>query len=371
MRARHLHVLIILFLLAPGAPCLFSAHPAQAQTAADTGDTVSPERIRSTWGKALNPSNQVPAQGFKAIYFDRRTPRTVVFQETVNSIAIKYAWHDFHNIESPNFAAYWVGRLSFSAGETKEISVSQSWAKSRIFIDGESVFDKANTQGSFNYDFTPGEHIIEVEYINNWHTTEYKVTIQDNARIWTKAEVTEFFRTNSNPLAQVYYAGVYESGAKDTSLKLSLPRTDKPVILLLSSYEAIDWRIASPGNVQAVVLSSYAPGSRISGIEVKNLFHLKEWDGVYRPTADCNCTAGTYHCENRTDLNDVADEVRRIVGLDLSGYALKYSAEALSVRPYDQALRQQIELSKAASLEAKKACTSDPNPNFDELMLRR
>lgn len=371
MRARHLHFLILLLSLVLGATCLLSTRPTQAQIAAGTGDTVSPDRIRSTWGKALNPSNQVPAHGFRAIYFDRRSPHDVVFQESVDGIAIHYAYNEFHNIDSPNFAAYWVGRLSFSEREIKNISVSQSWAKSRIFIDGEIAFDKANTNDSFTYDFAPGEHIIEVEYINNWHTTEYKVTIQDTARIWTKDEVAAFFRTNGDRSAQVYYAGVYESGAKDTSLRLLLPQTGKPVILLLSSYEAIDWKITSPDNVQAVVLSSYTPGSRVSGVEAKNLIQLKEWSGIYRPTADCSCIRGTFHCESRTDLNDIANEAQQMVGLDLAGYALKYSAEALSVQLYDQALRRQIEQSKAASVEAQKACTSDPNPNFDELMLRR
>lgn len=372
MRARHLRFLILLLSLALGAPCLFSARPAQAQTAADTADAVSPERIRSTWGKALNPSNQVPANGFKAIYFDRRSPRDIVFQETVDSIAIKYAWHDFHNIDSPNFAAYWVGRLSFTAGETKEISVSQSWAKSRIFIDGKIVFDKANTKGSFTYDFTPGEHLIEVEYINNWHTTEYKVTIQDDVSTWTKDDVAAYFRTNGKEPAQVYYAGVYESDTKDSTLSLSLPRAGKPIILWLSSYEAIDWRIAARDDVKAIVLSSYAPGSRVSGVDAGQLIHLERWEGIYSPMAKCDCAAaGIFHCEDRTDLNDVADQLRAVTGSELAGYAMKYSAETLSMRPYDQAIRQQIAARRVANADMQKQCLRKTNPDFDELMLRR
>ncbi|PKR87899.1 hypothetical protein CXZ10_17390 [Pleomorphomonas diazotrophica] len=370
MRARHLFSLALLLSLAFGASCPFSALSAQAQTVGDAGNVVGPDRIRSTWGKALNPSHQVPANGFKAIYIDRRNPRTIVFQENVDSIAINYAWNDFHNIESPNFAAYWVGRLNYSAPTTKKISVSQGWAKSRIFIDGEMVFDDAD-ETSFVHNFTPGEHVIEVEYINNWHTTEYKVTIEDNAKSWTKAEVAEFFRTNGDRSAHVYYAGIYESGAKGMSLKLSPPQEGKPVILWLSSYAAVDWRIASEDNVLAVVLSSHAPGSTVSGTKVNNLIHLKEWEGTYTPTPDCSCVQGLFHCEGQGDLNAIADDLRKITGLELSGYTVTYKAEALSMQPYDQGTRRQIEEGKAANTAKQKACTSDPNPDFDKLMLRR
>lgn len=363
---------IILLALVLGVLPEISPTPSQAQTAPDAGDAVSSDRTTSSWGKTLNPSGEVPSSGFKAIYFDRDAPRTIVFQETVDSIAIKYAWRDFHNIDSPKFAAYWAGRLTFSAPTTRQISVSQGWAKSRIFIDGKIVFDKANTEGSFTYDFTPGDHIIEVNYINNWHTTEYKVTIQDDVRTWTKDDVAAYFRTNGKEPAQVYYAGIYESDTKDSSVKLSLPRSDKPIILWLSSYEAIDWRVAAQDGVKAIVLSSYAPGSRVSGVDAGQLIHLKRWEGIYSPMAKCDCAAaGIFHCEDRTDLNDIADELRTVTGSELTGYALKYSAETLSMRPYDQAIRQQVAARKVANADMQKQCVRKANPDFDELMLRR
>ena len=129
----------------------------------------------------------------------------------------------FHQINSPNFAAYWVGKLSFSAPATKQFSVSQSWAKSRIFVDGVVVFDASNQSETFTHEFSPGEHVIEVEHINNWHTVEYKVTIEDVVDKLTESQLKDRLAASSAKPANVYYVGLYESGRKDSSVDVAVP----------------------------------------------------------------------------------------------------------------------------------------------------
>ena len=287
--------------------------------------------VRSPWGQRLNPSGTIPACGFRAVYFNRTSPRAAVFEEAVDSIAIRYAWDNFHGIDSRNFGAYWVGRIHFDAATTKQFSVSQGWAKSRILIDGKVVFDKTNTSGSFIHEFTPGDHLIEVEYSNNWHTVKYKVTIEDEITLLTEDQVAAYFRDHEAGAANLYFVGLYESAAKDAIVDVALPRTGKPVVLWLSSYEAIDWRISSSDTIDAVVISSYSPGSRASGAAAARVLHQRGWSGVTAIATRCNCDSGHFLCEDGTNLADVEDRLAKVTKLALSGYAAQYSAATVSV----------------------------------------
>ena len=353
-------VLVMLAIAAGASPL--------ASSEGETAQTQSPGEIRSSWGKRLNPTGDIPSSGYRAFYFERNSPSKVVFQEDVDSIAIKYAWADFHEIDSPNFGAYWVGKLHFASAATKQFSVSQSWAKSRIFIDGAVVFDASNEGKTFTRGFAPGDHVVEIEFINNWHTVEYKVTIEDVVEKLDEDALASLLRSQDGKFAGVYYVGLYESARKDTSVDVTMSRTDAPVILWLTSYEAIDWSIVSlhPGSI--VIVSSYAPGSRVRGPDVGQVYHSRESWGLYGLSKQCSCVAGNFHCEGDQDLNDVADKLRSATGVPLSGYASEYSASAPTVRPYDSDLSLQILAQREADQTAQNQCVRKANPDFDKLM---
>ena len=328
----------------------------------------SDDATRSSWGKRLNPTGEMPDSGFRAFYFDRNHPNKVVFQEDVESIAIKYAWDEFHKIDSPSFGAYWVGRLHFDSETTKQVSVSQSWAKSRIWIDGAVVFDQSNDRQAFTHSFSPGDHVIEVEFINNWHTVEYKVTVQDEVENLTEEQLGRWLKAQEGKFAGVYYVGLYESARKDTSVDVKVPPTDVPIILWLTSYEAIDWNILSlhPGSI--VIVSSYAPGSRARGVQHGQVQHSEVSWGIYRTTSECGCVAGNFHCEGSRDLNDVANKLLSVTGVPLSGYAAEYSGSAPVIRPYDAAMTLRISTQREADRKAQNECRRKANPDFDTLM---
>jgi hypothetical protein len=334
----------------------------------ETTQALSPGEVRSSWGKRLNPTGVIPSDGFRAFYFDRNDPTKVVFQEDVEGIAIKYALAEFHKIDSPNFGAYWVGMLNFASAETKQFSVSQSWAKSRIFIDGAVVFDGGNDGKTFTHSFTPGDHVVEVEFINNWHTVEYKVTIEDVVEKLDDVALASRLKSQDGKFGGVYYVGLYESSRKDTSVDVTISQTDGPIILWLTSYEAIDWNIVSlnPGSI--VVVSSYAPGSRVRGPDIKQVYHSQGSRGLYGLSKQCSCVAGTFHCEGDQDLNDVAERLLSATGVPLSGYATEYSASALTVQPYDSALSLRISAQRDADRVARDQCVRKANPDFDKMM---
>jgi hypothetical protein len=334
----------------------------------DMGETIAPEKIHSSWGKRLDPRGAIPNSGFKAFYFSGDNPGRVVFEENVDSIAIKYAWAEFHHINSPQFGAYWVGKLKFSRPVTRQISVSQSWAKSRILIDGEIVFDESNDSRTFSHDFSKGEHVMEVEFINNWHTVEYKVTVDDRVDTIEDSQVSEYIADNGKYPPNLYYVGLYESASRDTSVNVTLPYTGKPVALWLTSYEAIDWNIISSDQVSSVIVSSYAPGTRVRGTHVSRVARIGRAMGVHSETRRCSCAGGTFHCEDEQDLEDVARALRSVTNMELTGYAVKYSASELAISPYGRDDERRILDQRAASEAARKVCVGNANPNFDKLM---
>jgi hypothetical protein len=355
---------LLLILLAAMALLSASSHVWGSRVAS----THEPDRVRSSWGKRLNPTGAIPDSGFKAIYFDRDNPGHVVFEENVESIAIKYALADFHRIKSENFAGYWIGKLNFAEQTTQQISVSQSWAKSRIIINGKIVFDQNSRSETFTHSFSPGEHVVEVEYINNWHTVEYKVTIEDVGNKLTEAELAGHLHAQKARRANLYYVGLYESARKDTSVDVAVPPRRKPVVLWLTSYEAIDWNIGPLGPGSTVIVSSYAPGSRVRGPEASQVVRLDRAWGIHSETKRCTCAAGIYHCEASQDLEDVAQKLRAATNLQLSGYAMAYSASALAIRPYDGDVSRRILEQRTLSAAAEQQCRLQANPDFDTLM---
>lgn len=361
-------ILFLAILIAPMASGLFKGVIDSPPQYHDMGETMEPEKIHSSWGKQLDPSGAIPNNGFKAFYFSRDNPGTAVFQENVESIAIKYAWADFHRINSPQFGAYWVGKLKFSSPVTKQISVSQSWAKSRILIDGEIVFDESNSSKTFSHEFSSGEHVMEVEFINNWHTVEYKVTVDDAVDTIEESQVSEYISGGGKIPSKLYYVGLYESASKDTSVNVTLPRTGKSVVLWLTSYEAVDWNIESPDKVSTVIVSSYAPGSRVRGASVARVVRVGRALGIHSETKRCSCVAGDFHCEDHQDLEDVAQKLRSMTNMELTGYAMKYSASELSIQPYGQDVMRRVLDQRAATEAAQKACVGNANPDFDHMM---
>ena len=288
----------------------------------------------------------------------------IAFQEPTSSIAINYAYSEFHEIDSPNFGAYWVGKLNFDSDVKKQIDISQRWAHSRIIIDGKLVFDKANESASLTYDFSAGEHVIEVEHFNNWHTVEFKVTVTDVVSYTTEDAIAAYFQQNKLEAAEVYYVGVYESSAQDVTIHVDLPETKKPAVLWLDSYHAVDWILDGPsGGIYAVVLSSYSPGARVTGKKIDHRFDLKSWVGVHNETMRCSCMSQFFHCEDKRDIFSIAKGLHDVTGNELTAYAVNYSAERLAISPYDDNVIERVRRQRVSNAKMQSVCKRNRDEN--------
>lgn len=328
-------------------------------------------QANSSWGKEFNPSKDVPEQGFSAYYFNSNQPTKVISHEQVESISINYAWNDFHNIKSEDFAGYWVGRINIDKPQVMNIAISQSRAKTRLIIDGAVVFE-GTSKKEIPIQFEKGEHIVEVEHINNWHTTEFAVTFLVHREKLSDSELKKRLVDSIKEEYEVYFAGVYESASRDLSTRLDIQQTEKPIVLFLSSYSAVKWFISNPYRVdiKAIIYGSHKPGVEVKGDLPDSALLLQAGGriGSYNTERKCTCRAGHFHCEGSGMLN-TKSRLERITGKVLTGFTGKYSASVLKVPQLivDKPFLQAQEDNKRQIEQLRKECQQQSDPNFDDM----
>ncbi|MEM7636693.1 MAG: hypothetical protein AAF299_19155 [Pseudomonadota bacterium] len=352
----------ILFLIVMA--CAISL-PFVLQLSPDEGSIVATDETpASTWVTERNPSGDVPASGFKAMYFSRADPDKLVFEETVPDIAIQYSRSELKGIESAGFMGYWVGRLNFDTPTTRQISVSESHAKSVIRINGKTVYESKKQKKDFTHSFAAGEHFIEVEHDNYWHTVGYKVTIQEKIRYLTEGEVKSYLVNSNQRSTQLYYVGLYDSSAQDATVEVELPETDRPIVLWLNSHSPIDWKLPADQKVSTVILGSRVTGSRVYGNAIKRVLHTKAHIGVSNKSITCTCSGigkPHFHCEYKRDLTDAAKRLLALTGSRLDGYAVTYDADRVKITAYDETVEAEIFAQQRLNEKAKRQCLSGTN----------
>ena len=329
------------------------------------------KKAESTWGDYLNPNGKLPTKGFLAFYINTNEPRKLIFNEAVDDIAINYAWDQFHGIKSEDFGAYWVGNLDFKQKEIMRFAISQSWAKARILIDGAVLYEGGGDK-ELLFSFEPGVHRIEVEYVNNWHTTEFRVNINAQVSYLSEAEIKNRLKSNLLSDFEVYYAGVYESSAKDLTTTLNLEKTSRPILLVLSSYSPVNWHISNPFEVdiRGIVYGSHKPGSTLAGQipESVLMFPAKTRIGSYDVSPKCSCSAGGFHCEGGTMITTVK-ALQALTEMPLSGFSGKYSAASLrlpEIKVNDRYL-QEVNTKIKKTDEDRTACNAKNDPSFEKM----
>lgn len=224
--------------------------------------TVEITRESNPWNDEGLPVNQ-----FRAEYYDDRSPNTVVYSEVVDRACLNYCWGEFHNIDSENFKGVWAGEFTFDKDTVKTLQVAQSWAKTTVLVDGEVVISETNTKISMPYTFEKGSHIVRVIHESNYFSTGFAFTMNDPARVWEKGMIEGKLNSLMDNNTVIYHAGVYDSVNFYQNTDVTVLPTDKSVILFLTSYCPVDWRLKNPDkvNIKAIVYSGHEPGSEVTG----------------------------------------------------------------------------------------------------------
>lgn len=329
---------------------------------------------QKSWGAVLNPTGEVPHQGFMAYYLNTKSPTQVIFQEPVTDISINYPWDQFHGIPSQDFGAYWVGSLECVEAQSKQLAISQSWSKARVLLDGRLVYEGKRSK-SLPFPCSKGRHTLEVEYINNWHTTTFSARIIEDRPQLTGEELRQALQDSQLAASEINVVSVYESKRKDMSLDLRLQKTARPQILMLFSYDPVRWTIINPDRqaLAAIVLHSFAPGAQVRG-EIQPQTRLLELAGrTIRPyfskEISCSCVAGHFHCDQQGPLEALA-ALENLLGRPINGLNTTYGGDSLVIPEVrlSPGIRRQWQEKKREMLEQQQACGQENDPDFNSLM---
>lgn len=344
------------------------------QLAAPPGNGIDNYPLaQNTWGDTLNPTNQMPTSGFDVYYINTNQPTQVIARSHSNRIAINYAWADFYGIPSEDFGGYWVGKLNVPTTALYQFAIDQSWAKTRIIIDRRVIFEGGG-KDTPTIELSAGTHTLEVEYINNWHTTGFQLTVETIKPVYTPTDLTAAVAGLNLPANTVVYAvGVYESRNADNRISLQAPATGLPYLLMLSSYNAVNWEVSGRSPV-AVIYNQSKQGSTVGASGQPPIL---AWEGSinYSTTQDtlpsCHCVGGRFHCESDADdLSTLNNNVRQWTGFPLVGVSGKYGATALIIP--EKILNQQTiaaSQNKQRQIDAQRqACTDEQRKGFEQIM---
>lgn len=293
-------------------------------------------KAESSWGKHLNPNNHIPDTGFDAYYLNSNNLKTIVAKENVPHIAINYAYQDFHRIDSENFSAYWVGKLRVPKDASYQFSVDLSWAQVRIVLNGHVILNAKNNAPNRAVYLPAGDYTMEVQYSNHWHTVGFQVKATPvDLSVPTHDLPRALEKLNPPANTVVYLASVYESNHKNNQITLKAHQINRPYILILDSYHAVNWQatdlpkpiaIVQTGNISSHI---HATGNPPIVLSRESFDHYT--DEVKDIANSCSCTFGRFSCSENRNLGFIAKKIRQQTGFPLVGVSGIYEAETLTV----------------------------------------
>ena len=290
--------------------------------------TVANANDAQKWASEITAGKQIPTGKFLAFYLNKDDSKNVVFSETVENINLNFAYDEFHKIPSQNFIAYWVGNFDFKQDAQQMILADFSQANLRISVDGEQIFDSENAGGkALMHKFNKGRHKIEVWFVNDWHTTSLLVDFKDEPKFHKQSEVITKLKGQK---FDIWLAAVYESGAQDNKVVVTLDKSQKPLVVMLSSYRAVRWEVSNPHGNKILAALVFNPRSSINLKE--NVYFMDDYGYDEDTEIKCHCLNGgsNFHCAGG-DISSKNERVKKEFGQDLGGFSGSYSPTAINL----------------------------------------
>lgn len=202
---------------------------------------------------ALPISSTLPDNGFSAVFYDQRHPRTSVTQEIVQHIGIGVAENQaFKNIAAQHLAAGWRGTLHIPASDDYRFVYPRKAQSFRVILNDHVILDAKHRPESL---FLPqGEYTLEVEYAN----TEGKNALffLDIAPVRQKPTLATLLAPWQNT-AEIYYSATTYKPDPYLRHTIRLHREDatKPAVLIIHNAPFTHWHVEGE-NIALIAHSS-------------------------------------------------------------------------------------------------------------------
>ncbi|MDD2384837.1 MAG: hypothetical protein PHN18_11655 [Sulfurospirillaceae bacterium] len=272
---------------------------------------------QTRWSEIVKIDKEhIPLNKFRGYFMQSNMPTYVMHFEDTSSISVHYSdKKKFYLITPDHFLGLWVGDFTFDKQSTKHITLSISWAKAKVIVDGNVIFEGEHST-TLPYTFSKGKHRIEIEYTNNYGQVDFLCDIQDATQ-----EIDASFKTLLTPQTKIYMVGLYGGWRNDHGLDLWLAQSNDPVVLFVASYHATHWNIKNTKNLKAVVYNSHNPGSSVKTDNPKvQIFH----DATLRYASRLMpfCYEGPIvHCENKDAFAHSIAYIEKLTGRKPDGFS--------------------------------------------------
>lgn len=204
------------------------------------------------------------------------------------------------------------------------VTTAESWADVRVLINGYEVPKTEEKVVTLTLD--PGSYQVEVEYLNNWHTTEFLMNVEKQKKIYSYDEARAAVLSTGNSY-DVWYVNSYNENPV-----LQIPnRATRPTIIVLDSYEPLQWKIvnAKANNIAYVLYHSFTPGATVTtDLESSHILPIQK-DVFSNPNgynasvqAEAQCWTDNYppRCDNVTTISSLNDMAKSFANGALTGF---------------------------------------------------
>lgn len=315
---------------------------------------------KNSWSNRFTATS-IPKNSYQAFYFNTKQPNTVVAKVVVPQVAISYARDDggAFKIKSDDFGGYWVGNIDISADGNYEVSTAESWSESRVIISGREV--KTQRDESVLVYFKKGTYKVEVEFVNNWHTTDFAMNILPQNNQYSLADLKEKLSSYKN--AKNWYVGVSETENSNRRLNINTSKMSEDSILFLNSYSQLNWVLTANKFIKAIVVSSYEPGTIVSGVPNGVPVFYAKYDTIaseYSLDENCDSYRGSSFsaCDYIDQLSKIDRSLLELTGRKVDTFTGAYSSTSLTApdKVISDAVRKSILKSYS---DAKAEATSE------------
>ena len=285
-----------------------------------------------SWGDIYNPGGNIPAHGFAAWYIDTRQPQQPVATAEETRIALDFAYSDSHGIPSESFAAYWAGKIPVVQKGHYRLKADISWAQMRVLLDRHIIAESRepnHTELPPALELDAGEHLLEVEYNNHWHTAQFQLALEPDVPAYGSEDLAAAIAALHLPPATVtHVVALYQSAAADRRVRVQAPTGDTPYILVLNSYDPVNWELK--GRAPVLVVhddrgSLRGMGSAPQLVWRSRFSHNAASEDLPGPP-ECTCHIRERNLKCEGDVTPgLVGKVKQLTGYPLAGFSGAYS----------------------------------------------
>lgn len=285
-----------------------------------------------SWGDIYNPGGSIPAHGFAAWYIDTRQPQQPVATAEEARIALNFAYSDSHGIPSESFAAYWAGKIPVVQKGHYRLKADISWAQMRVLLDRHIIAESRESQRTElppALELDAGEHLLEVEYSNHWHTAQFQLALEPDVPAYGSEDLAAAIAAlHLPPTTVTHVVALYQSAEADNRVRVQAPTGDTPYILVLNSYDPVNWELQ--GRAPVLVVHDDRGSLRGMGgapqlVWRSRFSHNAASEDLPGPP-ECTCHIRKRNLKCKGDITPaLVGKVKQLTGYPLAGFSGAYS----------------------------------------------